>query len=783
MTPRRDLTLAAATVVVLLGLLPAYGRVFSEPQWRAPAVLAGLLAIALAAGVRRVRGGALLSLVVTLVGLTCFTYVVHLPIEGLLPGPDQARDAVMLLLEATEQLEREPAPAPALPGLVLLVTTGFWLTGYLTHELLIRWARPGLAMVPAVVLWTVPLAVPQPSTSAWPTAAAFLAAVGLALLLGADAEGAPQDRVPTTSAPGLAVGSGALILALAAPGLLPGYGSDAWIDLGSGRDPRGYQPIVDVTDRLQLPEERDVLHVETSQRTYLRLAGLDAFDGGTWRLGAPGETTYQPDPAHLHSTRGQLPEESHAAATTPVEASIEVLALENIYVPVPYQPRRVQGPGRDEMVWSTEGGFLATWATQPGEEATEGEGEPRVGVRPGFAYEVLAERPTPTAEELRAAEAQGEQRARRTQLPRDYEELRAQAEAIYAEAGATTDVDRALALQDWFAGPDSTFTYDLDVEPMRDDDALRRFVLEERRGYCESFATAMAVMLRATDVPARVAVGFLPGRVTGGPSDEDEGDAEDEVELTEYTVSTSDAHAWVEVWFPEHGWITFEPTPRDDETHMMPREDDLAPLENERERRERERAEAEEGIEDDVPPEQEFDAPAFPEEEPGHTEDDQGATGIVQRQWPWALLGAVLLGIAGLAIAGRRRNPLPASGSPAARVVAAQRWLLQSAASLGLDRRPAETFTETVERWHTEGRIDARGERLAALTTTAAFGENADADDAREAQRLAEELVQVLRDSVSLRDRVLAPIRLPLQAVTGSLRRGVDALPLRLRRA
>ncbi len=778
MTPRRDLTLAAAVLVVLLGLLPAYGRVFAEPQWRAPAVLAGLLAVALAAGVRRVRGGALLSLVVTLVGLTCFTYIVHLPTEGLLPGPDQARDAVLLLLDAAEQLEREPAPAPALPGLVLLVTTGFWLVGYLIHELLVRWARPGLAMIPAVVLWTVPLAVPQPSASVWPTAAAFLAALGLTLLLGADAESAPQDRVPTTSAPGLAAGSGAIVLALAAPGLLPGYGSDAWIDLGSGRDPRGYQPIVDVTDRLQLPEERDVLRVETSQRTYLRLAGLDAFDGGTWRLGAPGETSYQPDPSHLHSTRGQLPEESHAASTTPVEAAVEVLALENIYVPVPYQPRRIQGPGRDEIVWSTEGGFLATWATQPGEQATEGEGTPRVGVRPGFAYEVLAERPTPTAEELRAAEAQGEGRARRTQLPRDYEELAAQAEAIYAEAGATSDVDRALALQDWFAGADSTFTYDLDVDPLRDDDALRRFVIEERRGYCEYFATAMAVMLRATDVPARVAVGFLPGRVTGEPDDEDEGG------LTEYTVSTSDAHAWVEVWFPEHGWVTFEPTPRDDETHMMPREDDLAPLENERERREREQAEAEGEVpEPETPPEQEFDAPALPEEQPGVTDQDEGAIGLVQRQWPWALLAAVLLTVAGLVVAGARRTALPTSGSPAARVVGAQRWLLHAAASLGLERRPAETFTETVERWHTEGRIDDRGERLAALTTTAAFGENAETDDAREAQRLAQELAQALRDSVSLRDRVLAPIRLPLQTVTGWLRRGVDALPLRLRRA
>lgn len=776
MTPRRDLTLAAASLVVLLGLLPAYGRVFAEPQWRGPAVLAGLLAIALAAGVRRVRGGPLLGLVVTLVGLACFTYVVHLPPGGLLPGPEQARDAARLLEEAVVQLEREPAPAPALSGLVLLVTTGFWLAGYLVHELLVRWARPGLATVPAVVLWTVPLAVPQPSAPAWPTAAAFLAAAGLALLLGADAEAAPQDRAPTTSAPGLAVGSSALVLALAAPGLLPGHGSEAWIDLGSGRDPRGYQPIVDVTDRLRLPDERDVLRVEASQRTYLRLAGLDAFDGGTWRLGEPGEASYQPDPDHLHSARGQLPEESHAASTSPVEASVEVLALENIYIPVPYQPRRIQGPGRDEIVWSTEGGFLATWATRPGEEALEGEGAPRVGVRPGFSYEVIAERPTPSAEELRAAEAGGEERARRTRLPRDYEGLRAQAEEVYAEAGATSDVDRALALQHWFAGPDSDFTYDLDVDPLRDDAALEDFVLAQRRGYCEYFATAMAVMLRATDVPARVAVGFLPGRVTG--------EADDGDRLTEYTVSTSDAHAWVEVWFPQHGWIAFEPTPRDDETQMMPRENDLAPLENERERREREEAEEEDDpFEPDTAPEPEPEIPFVPEDQPPGGTQDEDAGGLLQRQWPWVVLALVLLAGAAGTIARVRRTPVPLGKSPADRVVAAQRSLLQSAARYGLGRRPAETFSETVGRWVAEGRIDHRGERLAALTTTAAFGGSAGADDAREAHRLAEELAQSLRDSVGTRDRLLAPVRLPLATAARWLQRGVDALPPRLRRA
>jgi transglutaminase-like putative cysteine protease len=777
MSPRRDLTLAFGGMVLLLGLLPAYGRVFAQPDWRGPALAAGALAIALAAGVRRVRGGIALSTLVTVVGLACFTYVVHLPTEGLLPGPDQLREVAVLLTEANEQLRGEPAPAQPLPGLVLLVTTGFWIVGFCVHELLVRWGRPGLALVPAVVLWAVPLAIPQAETTTWPTALAFLAAAGLVLLLAADAETSPEDRVPSASAAGLTIGSAAVALAVLAPGLLPGYGAEAWVELGGARDPRGYQPIVDVTERLQLPEERDVLRVRAEQRTYLRLAGLDGFDGGTWRLGAPGQTSYQPEADHLHPTRGELPEESPARATTPLEAEVEVLALENIYVPVPYQPRRIEGPDRDEMVWSTEGGFLATWATEGDEQAGEGEGEPRVGVRPGFSYRVSAERPTPSIEQLRREEATGEPRERFTQLPADYDELREQAEALYAAAGATTDVDRALALQDWFAGPDSPFNYSLEVEPLRDDGALRDFVLDSQVGYCEYFATAMAVMLRATDVPARVAVGFLPGRVS------EQADPDDPAGLTEFTVSTSDAHAWVEVFFPEHGWVTFEPTPRDDETQMMPRPDDLAPTENERERREREQAVQDEGEDEDEAADapSEFDAPQLPDEG-AIDQPDEGLAGAPERRWPLAVLAAALLGGAAIAVARTRRRAEPLAPGPAGRVVGAQRALLAAAAGYGLGRRPTETFREVVARWGAEGRVDDRGPRLASLTGAAAFGGAVDDEQAGEAERLAGDVREMLRDSIPPRQRLLAPVRQPLEAAGARLRDGLSRTRRLLRR-
>lgn len=75
---------------------------------------------------------------------------------------------------------------------------------------------------------------------------------------------------------------------------------------------------------------------------------------------------------------------------------------------------------------------------------------------------------------------------------------------------------------------------------------LEEFLFETRRGHCEYFATAMTVMLRTQHVPARLATGF--SATTYNP-------------LTGYfEVRALDAHAWVEAWFPEYGWVLFEPT-------------------------------------------------------------------------------------------------------------------------------------------------------------------------------------------------------------------------------
>ncbi len=97
------------------------------------------------------------------------------------------------------------------------------------------------------------------------------------------------------------------------------------------------------------------------------------------------------------------------------------------------------------------------------------------------------------------------------------------------------------------------YTYTLDLSGPTVDDPLANFLFVRRSGNCEYFAAAMAVMLRAEGIPTRYVTGFLGGEYNDIGSD--------------YIVRESDAHAWVEVYFPDYGWITFDPTPGSADTN------------------------------------------------------------------------------------------------------------------------------------------------------------------------------------------------------------------------
>jgi hypothetical protein len=120
-------------------------------------------------------------------------------------------------------------------------------------------------------------------------------------------------------------------------------------------------------------------------------------------------------------------------------------------------------------------------------------------------------------------------------------------EARRVTSAADTPYEAAVLLETWFRQAGG-FTYDEQPPaPFGGTPPLVDFVLSTKRGYCQHYAGAMTLMLRLLGVPSRVAVGF-----TSGTYDADKG---------EWTVKDTNAHAWVEVWFPRYGWIPFDPTP------------------------------------------------------------------------------------------------------------------------------------------------------------------------------------------------------------------------------
>ncbi len=766
---RRDLTTTGLIALTLLAAIPSYDRVFAEATWRAPAVSAAAIALLLAALLRQVRrgGGLLVAIISLAAAISVLPWLLGLSPTPVVPRPAVLDPLAELWSIGMTELAETPAPAPSTAGLVLLTTTGWWFVAHVAHEIAVRLDRAGAALVAVTVLWAVPLAIEVPTGRRLIELVPFLVAGGLVLLASADEDARQTGDVPRLSAVGGAVGAVAVLVAVSAPWLLPGHDEPAWMSFGDGAAPRGYQPIVDVSNRLGQPEERDVLRVQSPQRNYLRLAGLDSFDGSTWRLGPPDGGSYSPDPDTLHPATELLPPEQPASSTRSFEVDVDVLELENIYVPLPYQPVEVLGPLRDEMVWSTDGGFLATWDT------IEANGSPTIGVSEGTNYRVRVAQPNPGFSELEQVEFDDATLAEHTQLPREYPELGEQAEEIYEEAEATSVVEQALALQDWFVGPEGDFTYDLEVPALRGDDALTDFVLEDRTGYCEYFATAMAVMLRQTGIPARVAVGFLPGREAGadeaGIPGVDAPDSDDG--LTEYIVSTGDAHAWVEVLFPGYGWVTFEPTPRSDDTHMVPTSDDLAPVENEAERRAADVADGLEDI-DPVDPQVPDDQMEVPEGDlgDGQTDDEPGsAAGDGGTNWPWIVVVLAAFAVGGFAWSRRSRGP--AGADPRQRVIAAQRDLLLTADRAGVGRRPPETTIEVLDRWRRDGRIHARHAAVGPRVQAAAFDGSIDDASAEEVAAVLQEAEEVLRGSVPRARRMTEPARQVAARLRGTVRR------------
>lgn len=167
-------------------------------------------------------------------------------------------------------------------------------------------------------------------------------------------------------------------------------------------------------------------------------------------------------------------------------------------------------------------------------------------VEPGETYQVTASVSLATPERLRLASREYPIWAvdKYTQLPDDLPPRIARL-AAEITAGHETPYDKAKAVETYLK---NNITYNLQIDPPPfNADGVDYFLFDQQEGYSEYFGSAMTVLLRTQDIPARLVTGYTVGNKVP--------------EHDIFVVSDSHSHAWSEVYFPSYGWIPFEPTP------------------------------------------------------------------------------------------------------------------------------------------------------------------------------------------------------------------------------
>ena len=173
----------------------------------------------------------------------------------------------------------------------------------------------------------------------------------------------------------------------------------------------------------------------------------------------------------------------------------------------------------------------------------------REPITPGETYTTTTYGPQSrerAAEQSGRAPVPADIRRRYTQLPDGTpQRIDEQTDSVADDAGADTPFETAEAVERWL---EANKEYSLNASHDRSNDVADEFLFEMEAGYCQYFATTMTAMLRTQNIPARYVTGYTAG---------------EQVDENQYLVRGSNAHAWVEVYIADVGWVSFDPTPSD----------------------------------------------------------------------------------------------------------------------------------------------------------------------------------------------------------------------------
>lgn len=543
-----DPVVAAATGTVAAGVLLTtlpLRSVFTDWSWLLVSVGCALPYLAVVA-LLRLRSAArwwhsLAGLVASVLMVLWVFVPQHLSF-GVLPTPSSISDIGDLIRSANRSMQDEHAPLASTGPLRLLVASALVGLVALTDVLAVLLRRPLLAAAP--LLEVLAIASATSSKAAHPVWFAA-AAVGFLLILLSGTR--LQDRAWGPSVDGSAGRLGGarrmavtgVVAALLVPLLLPSVSVNLLAKAthhdgggtGLGNGQIVLSSLASLRGSLQRPAVTELFRVQVGNGDapfYVRQEVDDEFSQDGWRQSrladAAGLTPLGQGPFPI----GPIdPNGSPAGPVFHFNAQFTVLALGGRTLPILSNPSILQTPNG--------GGWNSTTASVMD-----------IPLRRNMTYFEQVDQPAPSVAALRAAPAwTGDPNSRRQLLGLPQQSQTVIDLANRLTADLSSPYDKAKAISDYFTNGKNGFSYSLNAPANDGRSALVTF-LEKKQGFCQQYAAAAAVLMRQAGLPTRVVVGYTHHAPDASGV---------------FTVTTSDAHAWVEVYFQSIGWIPFDPTP------------------------------------------------------------------------------------------------------------------------------------------------------------------------------------------------------------------------------
>ncbi|WP_246257666.1 transglutaminase TgpA family protein [Amycolatopsis anabasis] len=465
-------------------------------------------------------------------------------ILSIIPGPAALAELNDVLTAAFEQIRVGLPPVEPTPPILCLVTIAIGLVAVLVDTLAVAAAAPAATGLVLLCVYAVPASLSDGMLPWWTFLLGAAAFAGMLAVdgnhrhrrwrnrdapgLGASPGAASTPVAVVSVALVLGLIAGATVTAVGTVGRLPGSGQGGQ---AGGAGGLGVNPFTQLRGMLDQGNNVELFRVRGlgNEKRLLRAFTLDTYRPNKgWGLpDAP-----MPAGVPANQTLPAAPGDDGTSKST--EIQIEPVNFADVWMPIYGAPRGLR---------NVPGG----WFYDPTSGAVFSERKQHVP-----AYTESASLAEPSKNELRAANPKpGQISPVYTRLPPVDPRVVELTKKI--TDNKPTNFDKATALWQFFTAQNG-FTYDTQTAQQADADALADFLLNGKRGYCEQFASAMAVMLRLIGIPARVAVGFTTGYPTADYR----------------TITSQDAHAWVEVHFGDRGWVSFDPTPLADGRGYIP---------------------------------------------------------------------------------------------------------------------------------------------------------------------------------------------------------------------